>query len=97
MNIIEYYVKHAFPTGFQSIRGAFIAWRDLISGNWDGYALLSSDDPYEECREWFWQLLGEDNVYPKEFLEDLMAIVERIDRNEEELIDWPPKSFSEGN
>lgn len=57
-----------------------------MGGNYDGYALLSTDDPYEECVSWFWQLLGEDNVYPKAFLEELQELIRRIDADEVDLI-----------
>ena len=57
-----------------------------MTGNYEGYALLSGDDPYEECVGWFWQLLGEDNVYPKAFLEDLQELVRRIDAGEVDLV-----------
>jgi hypothetical protein len=86
MNVFEYYIQHAIPTGWQTVHGAFRAWRDLLTGNWELYAILGDDDPYEECREWFWQLLGEDNVYPREFLEYLQELMDRIDRGEEKLI-----------
>lgn len=84
MNIVQYYLQHCIPTGWQTIEGAFVAWRDLLTGNWAHYAVLGDDDPYEECRDWFWQLLGEDNVYPKVFLEDLQEIVKRIEAGEVE-------------
>jgi hypothetical protein len=41
------------------------------------------DDPYEECVDWFWQCLGDDDTLPKEFLEHLMQMVDRIERGEE--------------
>lgn len=66
---------------------AFITWKDLITDDWDKYTLMDEDIPFEECREWFWQLLGEDNVYPKKFLEELQEIVRRIDAGEEGLIE----------
>ena len=50
-----------------------------MTSNYDGYNVLDYDDPYTECREWFWQTLGEDDVYPKEFLEHLMQMVEDIE------------------
>lgn len=78
MNLFDYYWHHAIPTGWQTIRSAFVAWKDLLSGNWEKYALLKDDDPYTECQAWFWLLLGENNVYPKDFLEHLLEIVERI-------------------
>lgn len=61
-------------------------WRDLISGNYEDYALLPTDDPYEECYQWFWTSINLDETYPKEFLEYLMEMCDRIDRGEEELI-----------
>jgi hypothetical protein len=61
-------------------------WRDLISGNYADYALLRNDDPFQECYEWFWTSINLDETYPKEFLEDLMEMCDRIDRGEEKLI-----------
>jgi hypothetical protein len=95
MTNFEYYFHHCIPTGWQTVKGAFTAWRDLLSGNWEPYALLGDDDPFTECREWFWQLLGEDNVYPKKFLEDLQEIVRRINTGEEELIEMNTEKFLE--
>jgi hypothetical protein len=37
------------------------------------------DDPYEECISWFWQCLGDDDTYPKEFLEYLQQMVDDIE------------------
>jgi len=54
-------------------------WRDLISGNYEGYALLEEDDPYEECYQWFWTSINLDETYPKEFLEYLQQLVDDID------------------
>ena len=61
------------------MRWAFRNWADLMTSNYTNYALLKEDDPYTECREWFWQTLGEDDVYPKVFLEHLMQMVDDID------------------
>jgi len=44
------------------------------------------DDPYEECVDWFWGSLGDDDTLPKEFLEHLLEMCDRIDRGEEKLI-----------
>ena len=74
----EYIFTHAFPTGFQSIRGAFRIWGDLMTGNYKDYALMWYDDPYEECYNWFWQSLGEDEVLPKKFLEHLHKLAEDV-------------------
>lgn len=64
----------------------FKMWRDLISGNYADYALLKDDDPYEECYNWFWSSINMDETYPKEFLEYLQEMVDRIERGEEKLI-----------
>lgn len=64
----------------------FKMWRDLLSGNYENYALLEDDDPYEECYNWFWTSINLDETYPKEFLEYLQEMVDRIDRGEEKLI-----------
>ena len=57
-----------------------------MTGNWDDYGLIFYDNPYEECRDCFWFYLGEDDTLPKEFLEHLQEMVDRIDRGEEKLI-----------
>ena len=57
-----------------------------MGSNYRDYALLKDDDPEQECLEWFWVSLGEDDTYPKYFLEDLLEMVDRIDRGEEKLI-----------
>jgi len=64
----------------------FKMWRDLISGNYEGYALMWYDDPYEECYNWFWSSINTDECLDKEFLEYLQEMVDRIDRGEEKLI-----------
>ena len=57
-----------------------------MTGNWKDYGLMFYDDPYEECRDCFWSYLGEDDTLPKEFLEHLMQMVDRIERGEEKVI-----------
>jgi len=79
MNWYEYWIGHCWMTGWQTIRSAFDIWADLMTSNYDGYTVLDYDDSYTECREWFWQTLGEDEVYPKAFLEHLMQMVDDID------------------
>ena len=79
LNWWDYWIGHCWMTGWQSIRGAFRIWADLMGSNYKDYALLKQDDPEEECLEWFWVTLGEDECYPKEFLEHLMQMVDDID------------------
>jgi broad specificity phosphatase PhoE len=86
LNWWEYWIGHCWMTGWQSIRGTFRIWGDLMTNNFKDYTLLHTDDPFTECYEWFWVSLGEDDTYPKFFLEDLMAMCDRIERGEEEVI-----------
>ena len=86
LNWFEYYFGHCFQTGWREMWNNFKMWRDLLSNNYDDYGLLESDDPYEECLSWFWSSINMDECYPKEFLEHLMEMCERIDRGEEKLI-----------
>lgn len=79
LNWWEYYIQHCWMTGWQSIGLAFRNWRDLMTDNYQDYALLQTDDPFTECYQWFWVSLGEDDVYPKFFLEELMQMVNDID------------------
>lgn len=86
LNWWEYWIGHCWMTGWQSIRHTFRIWCDLMSSRYDGYALMREDDPEAECIEWFWASLNEDDVYPKEFLEYLMKMVDDIETGKEELI-----------
>lgn len=86
LNWWEYWIGHCWMTGWQSIQMTFKNWSDLMGSNYKDYALLKEDDPEEECTQWFWATLGEDECYPKEFLESLLEMVDRIDRGEEKLI-----------
>ena len=88
MNWWDYWINHCWMTGWQSINHSFRNWADLMTGNWKDYALMFYDDPYEECNDCFWSYLGEDDTLPKEFLEHLQQIVDRIDRGEEKLIPY---------
>jgi len=80
MNWWEYWIGHCWMTGWQSIQHNFRMWADLMGSNYEVYALPRTvDDPEQECHEWFWACLNEDDVYPKEFLEYLMQMVEDIE------------------
>jgi hypothetical protein len=58
-----------------------------MGSSYENYALPRTvEDPEQECIEWFWVGLNDDDVYPKEFLEGLMEMMDRIDRGEEKLI-----------
>lgn len=85
LNWWEYWIGHCYMTGWQSIRSNFRMWGDLMGSNYEGYGLLTEDDPYTECVEWFWVSLNEDDVYPKKFLEELLQICADIDSGKEKV------------
>ena len=85
LNWWEYWIGHCYMTGWQSIRSNFRMWGDLMGSNYEVYGLLEEDDPYAECVEWFWVSLNEDDVYPKEFLEELLQICADIDSGKEKV------------
>lgn len=86
MNYLQYYTQHVIPTGLRSFGYAFRNWADYMTGNYNDYISGITEDPEAECRDWFWAVLGEDNVYPKEFIEYLHNMVDQIDRKEIQTI-----------
>ena len=93
LNWWEYWIGHCWMTGWQSIGMSFRNWRDLITGNYDGYALMWYDDPFEECHSSFWAYLGEDDVLPKEFLESLMKMADDMDTGKVETVPFTREMF----
>ena len=80
LNWWEYWIGHCWMTGWQSMRITFRIWADLMTSNYENYALPRTvEDPEAECIDWFWTSLNEDDVYDKEFLEYLLQMVEDID------------------
>ena len=79
LNWWEYHIGHCWMTGWQTIGDAFRIWADLMGSNYENYDLPRTvEDPEAECIEWFWATLGEDEVYPKEFLEYLMQMADDV-------------------
>jgi len=86
MNWWDYWINHCWMTGWQTIRHNFRIWADLMGSNYEKWSILSSvDDPEQECLEWFWVGLNEDDVYPKEFLEYLMKMVHDIETGKQKV------------
>ena len=76
----EYYVFHCWMTGWRTISSKFLVWADLMGSSYENYALPRTvEDPEQKCLEWFWVGLNEDNVYPKQFLEYLMEMVDHVE------------------
>ena len=87
MNWWQYWIGHCWMTGCQSIRMNFRIWANLMTSDYDGYALPRTvEDPEQECIEWFWVGLNDDDVYPKEFLEYLMQMVDDIETGKEKVV-----------
>jgi hypothetical protein len=86
LNWWEYWIGHCWMTGWQSMRMTFRIWVDLMTSNYENYALMKEDDPETECIEWFWASLNEDDVYPKEFLEYLLQMVDDIETGKEKVV-----------
>lgn len=95
MNWWEYWIGHCWFVGWQSMRSSFRNWRDLMTGNYDGYALMFYDDPYEECYNCFWSYLGEDETLSKDFLEHLKQMVDDIDSGRVKPVPFTKKMFDE--
>ena len=72
----DYWVDHVWMTGWWSIYETYINWMDLVwfEDNQQNYTLLDDDDPFEQCRDEFWHILGEDDTDSKEFLEYLLQM-----------------------
>jgi hypothetical protein len=78
LNWFDYWIGHCWMTGWQSIRHNFRMWADLMTSNYENYALLKEDDPESECIDWFWSSLNEDDVYDKEFIEYLLQMTDDV-------------------
>ena len=79
MSNLEYITKYLLPSWVQQWTCNFRMWADLMTNNYEGYALLEEDDPEQECYEWFWASINIDDTLPKEFLEHLYQMMDDID------------------
>ncbi len=79
MTWLEYIFAYLIPSWFQTFRGNFRIWFDLVSGNYKDYALMWYDDPYEECYQWFWTSIGDDDTLSKEFLEHIRKLAKEVE------------------
>ena len=74
----EYILFSCIQQGWMNCWYSFQNWGDLMGNNYAEYALLKDDDPLDLCILYFWDSL-EDEIYPKEFLESLMQMVDDVD------------------
>ncbi len=59
-----------------------------MTDNFDDYALLKDDDSFTECYGWFWESLNVNEVYPKEFLEHLLELVDEVKTGKVKTYTW---------
>lgn len=81
----EYILFSCIQQGWYNCWYAFKNWADLMGNNYQGYGLLPEDDDLEMCILYFWDSL-EDEIYPKEFLENLMQMSEDIRTGKEKVV-----------
>lgn len=79
MTHFEYITVHLLPSWVQEMRYNFNIWADLMTSNYEGYALSEDEDPYQECYEWFWAYINSDETLSKEFLEELLRRINDVD------------------
>ena len=95
MTWTDYIFNHLIPTWFHSFECNFRMWADLMTENYESYALLDEDDPFQECYEWFWTSINLDETYPKEFLEYLHQMVDDIESGKIETIPFTQDMLDE--
>jgi hypothetical protein len=82
---VEYIWNSCILQGWYNCWYAYKNWADLMTNNYQEYALLVTDDPLEQCILYFWDSL-EDEIYPKEFLEHLLQLADDVRTGKEEII-----------
>ena len=87
MTYFEYITKHLFRAWSLSWTRNFKMWADLMTNNYERYALIDGDDPYLECYEWFWESINTDNTVSKEFIEYLYQKMSEVKWANESFVD----------
>ena len=90
----EYIVFSCIQQGWYNCWYAFKNWADLMGNNYEGYGLLKEDDDLEWCIDYFWQSL-EDEIYSKEFLEELLQMAEDVRTGRVKPVPFTREMFDE--
>lgn len=85
LSYFEYYWNSCILQGWANCYYSFLNWKDLIFNEYQDYALLKTDDPLEQCILYFWDSLEED-IYPKDLLDELMRLADDVRTGKEKLI-----------
>ena len=97
MTWAQYIFTYLIPSWVQSFNGNFRIWKDLMTGNYKDYALMWYDDPYEECYEWFWASIGDDDTLSKDFLEHLHKLADDVMSGKVETVPFTQNMIDELN
>ena len=79
MTYLTYIKDHLLRAWIQQWTCNFKVWSDLITNNYETYANPYSENPEQECYEWFWASINIDDTLTKEFLESLYQMMDDID------------------
>tara|TARA_A100001015_G_scaffold320120_1_gene445397 strand:- start:982 stop:1290 length:309 start_codon:yes stop_codon:yes gene_type:complete len=79
MTHFDYITKHMLPGWVESWTYNFRIWADLMTGNYKPYVEPWGESPERDCYEWFWTSINLDDIYTKEFLEDLMQRMKDVE------------------
>ena len=74
MTHFDYITKHMLPGWVESWTYNFRIWADLMTGNYKPYAEPWGESPERDCYEWFWASINLDDIYSKEFIEELLQM-----------------------
>ena len=85
MSWLKYIWRGCLVQGWMNCWYSFKNWADLMGNNYNEYALLEEDDALEFCILYFWDSL-EDDIHPKDFLDELHLLVRDIDNGNAKLI-----------
>ena len=79
MTHFDYITKHMLPGWVESWTCNFRIWADLMTGNYKSYENPCGESPERECYEWFWASLNMDDIYTKEFIEELLQMKKDVE------------------
>ena len=79
MTHFDYITKHMLPGWVESWTYNFRIWADLMTGNYKSYENPCGESPERECYEWFWASLNIDDIYTKEFIEELLQMKKDVE------------------
>jgi hypothetical protein len=88
----EYIWNSCILQGWYNCWYAFKNWGDLMGNNYQGYGILNEDDDLEWCIDNFWDSL-EDEIYPKDFLEELMQMANDVDTGKVKTVAFTKDMF----